>query len=183
MAMAQLFLRPGKEGEGRLFSLRERAYALDLSSDCPIPLTVEQVCRQPQGAALLRSSDSSGRDLWIAVDNQGSGLRINGFSLSTGTRVLSHKDEIRIGAGDAAYFSTERLATIEAYSADDEPVCPRCRGPILRDQLSVCCPDCTVRYHQDEGAERPCWQYSPSCATCSAPTDPDGGFRWTPEGL
>jgi hypothetical protein len=183
MEMAQLFLTPGKEGEGRLLLLQERAYALDPSSDCPRPAPVEQACGDPQGAALLRSSDSSGRDLWIAVDNQGSGLRINGFPLSTGARVLCHRDELRIGEGEAAYFSTERLATIEAYGADDEPVCPRCRGPVLRGQLSVSCPDCRVRYHQDDGVQRPCWQYAPSCATCSAPTDPDAGFRWTPEGL
>jgi hypothetical protein len=181
--MTQLFLQPGPDGEGRLFLLRERAYALDPRSDCPVPVPVERVCREPQGTVLLRSSDSGGGELWIAVCGEGSELRINGLPPATGVRVLRHRDELRLGKAEPLYLSTERTATIEPYAADDEPTCPRCRSPILRGQPSVRCPNCDIWYHEDHRGERPCWQYGPECLMCRAPTELDAGFRWTPEGF
>jgi hypothetical protein len=185
--MAQFFFQPDKDKDEhnscQVFSLsNSSAYALNSESVYLNSVEAERVCQEPESAALLRSTDNRDHELWIALDSRSSGLRINGLPLQTGIRVLSHRDEVRINAGQAGFFSTERLARVERYGKDDKPICPRCSLPILTGSLSLRCPICGVRYHQDNPSS-PCWQYGPECVTCCAPTDPEGGFRWTPEGI
>jgi hypothetical protein len=182
--MAQFFFQPDKDKDEdnacQVFSLgNSSAYALNPESVYPNSVEAERLCQEPESAALLQTTDNRDHELWIALDSRSSGLRINGLPLQTGIRVLSHRDEVRINAGQAGFFSTERLARVEPYGKDDEPICPRCQSPILRGSPSVKCPNCGVYYHQDDSS--PCWQYGPECVTCGAPTDPEGGFRWTPE--
>jgi hypothetical protein len=107
--------------------------------------------------------------------------------VTAGLCVLGDRDEIRMG-GELRYFSTETLASVEAFPGAERAVfCGRCRQKIEAGTPAVCCPGCGIWYHQDESAnlaesERlPCWTYSEKCAFCGHPTALDTVFAWTPE--
>jgi len=106
---------------------------------------------------------------------------VNGEPIATGMALLRDRDELRMGGAEPVYFSTERLASVEACERDDAPRCPRCAQEIARGEMSVRCPGCGVLHHQMP--ERECWTYLEKCALCEQATDLAAGLRWSPEDL
>lgn len=132
-------------------------------------------------AVLIRAGTDERAD-WHLLATPSSRIAVNGLPLLDGMRTLSDKDEIRIPAAGALFFSTERLAQVEPLPvAGHEVSCPRCRQPIAPESPAVRCPGCEVWHHGS--AELPCWSYAATCALCQQPTAADAGFKWTPEEL
>ncbi len=119
---------------------------------------------------------------WTLLAPSQSQVRINDTPLEIGIRVVVDRDAIRIADMPTMYFSTERLAGIEAYP-DAEPVfCPRCKMTISEGDSAVCCPQCGVWHHEQVPEGKGCWSYATTCALCDQATALDSaGFRWTPE--
>jgi hypothetical protein len=151
--------------------------------DTPAPQSERESEIASADALILRVLDEAdGRSSgWAVVSGANARVFVNGEPLALGVARLRDRDELRVGAGAAVYFSSERPACVEPCARDDAPRCPRCAQAIGRGEPSVRCPSCEVLHHQLRG--RACWTYSPSCALCSQPTDLDAGLRWTPEEL
>jgi hypothetical protein len=133
------------------------------------------------GVLLVRSHARDGA-VWVLLARPGSGVRVNGFPLATGMRVVSDRDEIRVPEVGSVYFSTESLARIDEFCGSDQILfCPRCKQEIQQGTTAVKCPACGVWHH--EADELNCWTYSEVCALCAQTTDLDSGFNWTPEDL
>lgn len=106
---------------------------------------------------------------------------VNGIPVM-GLRVLRDRDEIRLVGLETAYFSTERLTSIQPCAVSNASIiCPRCRQPIASGTPAVCCPACGVWHHQETALA--CWTYAERCALCPQPTGLDAGYQWTPEAL
>ena len=134
----------------------------------------------PANVLLLRASEKD--CTWVLIAGVGAEVSVNGMPLATGIRVLSDRDEIRVSSADSYYFSTESLASVEAFPASEHTLfCPRCKQEIDKGAAAVKCPACGVWHHQTE--ELNCWTYSDACALCAHPTEMNGCFRWTPEEL
>jgi hypothetical protein len=118
---------------------------------------------------------------WVLLTSVDAKLRINSVPVAIGIATLRHRDQVCLDGGAPIYFSTERLARIEAYEGSDSPRCPRCASPIQSGDLVVCCPGCDVLYHQR--SDRECFSYSETCALCDQSSDLTAGFRWSPEYL
>jgi hypothetical protein len=137
----------------------------------------------PADALLLlacNGAEGSGKG-WALITDGSVRLLVNGGPVALGIALLRDRDELRVGSAAPVYFSTERLARVEACEREDEPRCPRCASSIARGELSVRCPSCQVLHHQRVGRE--CWTYLAKCALCDQPTDLAAGLRWTPEGF
>jgi hypothetical protein len=126
-------------------------------------------------------------DTWVVVAPSTAAVRVNGWPLHLGLRVLRDRDEVCLGDTEPCFFSTERLARVEAMGEPASPVvCPRCQQPIAGGSPAVCCPGCGVFHHQSE--ELPCWygykdEPFASCAVCDRTAAPGATFQWTPDGL
>jgi hypothetical protein len=129
--------------------------------------------------ARLVRANPEGRAAWTMIASSGADVRVNSRTVPAGLRVLADRDEIRVG-NDVLYFSTERLAAIEAFPVAGRVVfCGRCRQQIDPGSPAVCCPSCGIWYNQSP--DLPCWTYSDKCTFCGHPTALDAGFAWTPE--
>ncbi len=118
---------------------------------------------------------------WVLLAPPDSLVYVNHFSLASGIRILADRDAIRISARQPIYFSTARLAGIEAFPYSEQAFCPRCKLEIAEHDACVCCPQCQVWHHQSEHADLACWSYAETCALCDQSTDLDSvEFRWTP---
>ncbi len=141
--------------------------------------------RAPSAAVLLYPHASNTRlATWALLAPVDSKVRINDSLLETGIRVLTDRDAIRVADMPTMYFSTERLAVIEAYP-DAEPVyCARCRTLICEGDAAVCCNQCGVWHHEQAAGGKACWSYATTCTSCDQSTDLDSAaYRWTPENL
>ena len=117
---------------------------------------------------------------WVLVGTGDRRVRVNGQTATTGLVVLNDRDEIVVAGQKPAYFSSEQLAKIESFPGGPEGgCCPRCRQSLDPGIDAVRCPSCSLWYHAS--VDRPCWEYSPTCAVCPQQTALDAGFRWTPE--
>jgi hypothetical protein len=127
----------------------------------------------------LIRSDASGSQVWAVVASRDSDIRVNGRAVLAGLCVLADRDEIRTN-GKKYFYSTEALATVQAFPGADRPVfCGRCRQQIGGGAPAVCCPGCGIWYN--ESIDFPCWTYADKCTFCGHPTPLDSGFSWTPE--
>jgi hypothetical protein len=118
---------------------------------------------------------------WILV-SRGATLRVNGADLPLEIRVLADRDEIAIR--DATfYFSTEDLPRLAAFDGPEPVRCPRCKTAIEPGSVSVVCPGCRARLHQDEALGKACWLYGPTCPICGRSTSLDQSYAWTPAEL
>ena len=137
-------------------------------------------------AVVVRRHRSAG-DTWVLVAPSGTAVRINGWPLHLGLRVLRDRDELRIGDAEPCFFSTERLAHVETMAETASAACcPRCRQPIAGGSPVVRCPRCGVFHHQTD--ELPCWggyQGEPfaTCGNCDHPVAAEAEFQWTPANL
>jgi hypothetical protein len=133
-------------------------------------------------AVVMRRARPQG-EVWLLLTTQDHAVWVNGSPLSTRLRVLRDRDEVRLRDGRRLFFSTERLAQIEAFpGAEDTIYCVRCRQALAPHSPAIQqCPACGVWHHQTE--ELLCWTYAERCAMCDQQTRLDAGFRWTPEEL
>jgi hypothetical protein len=121
--------------------------------------------------------------LVIAAD---ASVRVNGFAVVGGLRVLQHKDELVVGT-QRIFYSAESTPVVEVFqnAAVRQPRCPVCRAELCDGQSVVRCPGCSRYYHQIGGDEvtpaKPCWTYSPVCRFCEHPTSLSGDLSWRPE--
>lgn len=134
----------------------------------------------PPLAELCHCPAEPGSDAWLLLAPTSASVRVNGHSV-LGLRRLRHQDEIRFSGQPPIYFSTERLAVVQPFPGAERPVhCVRCRQEIVRASPAVQCPGCGLWHHADAAAQRPCWSYAPTCASCSTATT-QNGFAWIPE--
>jgi hypothetical protein len=147
----------------------------------PLPLAeLPAAAAVPRDTLLVRGGD--GRGEWHLLARPSSGISLNGLPFLAGVRTLLDRDELRVPALGALFFSTERLARVEPFPLEGHEVsCPRCRQPIAPGTPAVRCPGCEVWHHGSE--ELPCWSYAASCALCQQSTAADAGYHWTPEEL
>jgi len=132
-------------------------------------------------AHILRLGDRQ-NERWVLQSPIGEEMRVNGFPLVAGIRVLEDLDELRTRATGRIYFSIERKPRVEPFPGREEvTTCARCKGTIVKGDPSVQCPQCNTWHH--EGTEMPCWSYAEKCALCDQLTRLDTDFRWTPENL
>jgi hypothetical protein len=141
---------------------------------------------------LLRARDGK-TERWLLLASRERPVSVNGLPLPLGLRELRDRDEVLVAGRECEltdspafrfFYSTERLARIEPLAVTTRPVyCVRCKQVIEVGSPAVACPSqaCGLWHHQS--SELPCWEYSESCAACDQPTDPNVGFRWTPEEL
>ncbi len=133
------------------------------------------------GVLLLRSGDAD-EDVWTVISGSKEDVRINGLPMVLRIHTLADRDEIRVGGVGTVFFSTERLAQVEAFPGGDRPVyCARCKLEIPAGDLAVKCPGCGLWHCQNK--RRQCWTYEPTCAMCAQPTDLNAGFQWSPADL
>jgi hypothetical protein len=131
-------------------------------------------------AALLIRAGTAGSQVWAVAVPSHDHVRVNGRAVLAGLCVLGDRDEIRTSSGARYFFSSESLAEVETFPAQDRTVfCGRCRQKIEPGSPAVRCPGCGVWYNQS--AELPCWTYADKCAFCGQQTALDAGFNWTPE--
>ena len=131
-------------------------------------------------AALLLRAEGGPAPQWALIVPRGSRVLVNGRPPMAGLFVLRDRDEIRSQAGDLFYFSTETLATIVDFPGGERPVfCGRCRQRLDLGSCAVCCPSCSIWFHQ--ASDLPCWTYSETCGFCGRATALDSGFTWIPE--
>lgn len=133
------------------------------------------------------------RPLWWLLGGPAALLSLNGLPLAGGLRMLRDRDEIRLGARERLYYSTEALARVEPFHprpaaepSRGEPLaphCPRCQRELREGDPVVRCPACQVCYHQGEDPGHQCWTYSERCSLCGQGTDLEAGYRWTPESM
>ena len=84
---------------------------------------------------------------WVLLAPGESQVRINDAALESGIRILTDRDAIRVPGRSTIYFSTERLARIEAFPDAEHVYCPRCKLMICEGGSAVCCPQCGVWHH------------------------------------
>lgn len=134
-------------------------------------------------ALIYRQRGNHDTSVWLLLAPTNAGIGINETPLETGLRILRDRDAIRLADAPTMYFSTERLARIEAF-AGTETVCPRCRLEINAGDAAVRCPACGVWHHERVAEGQNCWTYAKTCALCDQPTDLERAeLRWTPERL
>ena len=177
--MAHLWI---KNDSGQWAVLLLEADAFDLSTNPPRPLDGRVAGEHLASSTVLINAGADGRDVWALIAGLTSDVRVNGQPVSIGIRVVKDRDEIRVRPVGALYFSTERLARVEAFARFGQALyCPRCKQLLAENTAAVRCPQCNVWHHQTE--ELPCWTYSETCALCSQPTDLNSTFQWSPEDL
>ena len=172
-----------KDADGSWVStaLEHPAYSIGFRS------SIARLKRRPKQSAawpaLLSLPGERGREDWALVSPTGPDVKINGAQMQLGVRVLQDRDAIQVNGTGLAFFSTESLAEAVPFPGSPEPVpCPRCRMAIETACPAVRCPNCGIWHHQnDDGL--PCWTYAERCSLCDQLTDPDAGYRWTPEDL
>ncbi len=138
------------------------------------------------GKALLMRSDEgrAGVTTWVLLATPDAQVFVNGLLLLSGIHSMEDRDEIRVGGFGPVYFSTEKLARVEAlYEAVGDVACPRCSRRIAVGTVAVRCPGprCGLWHHASDSS--PCWTYAPTCALCPQPTDLEAGLQWTPAEL
>lgn len=133
------------------------------------------------GVLLVRSSTATDSGSWALLVGPTDRLRLNGRSVGAGLAILRHRDQLCLTGHAPMYYSTEVVARVDTYRADDEPICPRCTLAIEPGDAFVRCPGCQVAHHQRH--DRACFTYADRCALCDFPSDLDSGFRWNLEGL
>jgi hypothetical protein len=156
-----------------------------LTRDGEVQVKLRRGQREPGTGAFIKRLLVQGRETWTLMSRpKGAAVRVNGIPLLAGLRVLRDRDEILFEGANRIYFSSERLAIVEAFPGSGQPAfCPRCKLEITRGTPAVRCPnpDCRIWHHQAE--EYPCWTYSEHCSLCNQLTALDSGYRWTPENL
>ncbi|HLJ55666.1 MAG TPA: hypothetical protein VKT77_11555 [Chthonomonadaceae bacterium] len=129
---------------------------------------------------LLLPPAAPGSD-WILLCRPGA-CSVNGRPVALGIRALADRDEIVTAPGTRLFFSSESLAAVVPFEAVRETFCPRCLLAIAHGAPAVRCPQCGIAYHEDTAAALACWSYGP-CVNCGHSSEPDAGFRWTPDEL
>lgn len=166
-APLQLFEKPIDMGKSTPAEFRPEGSGQRLSSD--------------GGAVLFPVDDNRLADTWVLVWSHDRAVRVNGLRSSTGIRVVSDRDEIKIDSMPAVFFSGESQPRVESFAgAESEMFCPRCKNKIEPNTPVVRCTVCSLVYHENIEEERNCWSYAPCCG-CGTPTEVNGDFRWTPE--
>jgi predicted RNA-binding Zn-ribbon protein involved in translation (DUF1610 family) len=174
--MAHLWRKTTDGWEAR--TLAKKVYDLDSLFAQRAGEAKPGVAGAEEGRGLLTVLEGS--RTWVLAASPGAEIRVNGRVPLAGLAVLCDRDEIRLGDGVQYFFSSEDLARIEEFPAQDRTThCGRCHLPIKAGSPAVRCPNCGIWYNQS--AEYPCWTYSDKCAYCGHPTSLEAGFSWVPE--
>ena len=159
-----------------VFPLEESPVAL--LPDSPVAISDVDTSDRVEAALHKRANGA-----WLLFAPAHSETRVNGLRFP-GIRLLQDRDEIRV-SGKTLFFSTERLASVEAYAGASKAFCPRCRQEIANGTPAVQCPGCGVWHH--ENGDLNCWTYADHCALCPQKTplndayDACRSYQWTPE--
>jgi hypothetical protein len=173
------------EEESRWRAMPLSKAPVDVGAGVPQPLAPEgfpihAMEDRRRNAGVICAAGEGPSSISVLVWGPEKTVRVNGWVLTTGLRVLGDKDEIRIGDGTPLFFSSESVAEIQNFPGSEREIfCPRCTLPIEKGKAVVRCPKCQTLHHQD--AELGCWTYAEGCAVCAHPTAMDGGFHWRPE--
>ena len=133
-----------------------------------------------EGEIVLMRTMAGGDAVWALLTAGTKPVRVNGYPVAAGIRVLEDRDEISSASIGRRFFSTERLATVTPFPGGDRPIfCPRCKQPVEPSTPVVRCPACGITHHQSD--EYPCWGYADHCGVCSQETSLERGYRWTPD--
>jgi hypothetical protein len=190
LAMAQAWIKDLREEAGWLAAvLRENCYAIRPGGDAP--LLAIPANGSATAVPILRQAQN---ECWLFLLPPKVSAYVNGQRLTLGMRLLRDRDEILLPepqSSDQAdaepqriYFSTERLAVVEAFPGAKKPVsCSRCKQVIEAGQLAVRCPNSRCGLWHHEFAEQPCWTYAEKCSNCDQATALDAGYCWSPEQL
>jgi hypothetical protein len=181
--MAHVWVR----GKGEWLIARLAGDGFALTHDPARPVRTRAAASGADGqdvAALIRRPGRDGKGSWVLLALH-DGLRVNGYPLPVGMRVLRDRDSLHIDGVGHLFFSSEDLAIVEPYSGAAGLRCARCKRLIDQGDPAVHCPNsnCGLWYHQMPEKDLPCWTYAPKCARCPQPTDLSTGYRWTPEEL
>jgi hypothetical protein len=131
-------------------------------------------------AALLMRVEAGAGPQWALIAPHDCHVLVNGRPPIAGLSVLRDRDEIRSASGALYYFSTESQVAVVEFPGMEHPVfCGRCRQRLEPGSSCVCCPACSIWFHQ--GSDLPCWTYSEKCPFCSRATSLETGFAWIPE--
>jgi hypothetical protein len=171
-----------RRSEWTIARLPGDAWAFVLTDDPRQPVRLRGKGRSVSVVAHMRRIGDRQNEMWVLQSPKSEEVRVNGFPLIAGIRVLEDLDEVRIQATGRIYFSNEETPRVEPFPGREEATpCPRCKGTIAKGDTSVQCPQCKTWHH--EGTEMPCWSYAEKCALCDQLTRLDTEFRWTPENL
>ncbi len=120
------------------------------------------------------------RTLWCLVASPRREIRVNGWILPGGVRILSDRDEIRLPHGARFYYSDADPARVEPLPESAGVVCcGLCTAPIEVGSDAVRCPGCGVWHHASD--KRDCWTYNPTCSSGDQPTSLTDESAWSPE--
>jgi hypothetical protein len=168
--------------EWAIAHLPEDSRAFVLTDDPRQPVRLRGKGRSGSVVAYLVRIGDRQKERWVLQSPASEKIRVNGFPLVGGIRVLEDLDELRTQATGRMYFSQEQTPRVESFPGREEVTrCARCKGTITQGDPSVQCPQCNTWHH--EGTEMPCWSYAEKCALCDQLTRLDTGFRWSPENL
>jgi len=157
-----------------------------LTRDSLEPIDDMAAAARDRGVLLCAHPHDGHAAAWVLLAPSSADVWINDARLAHGIRVLSDRDAIRISGSSAFYFSTEKLACVEAFPAAEPVFCPRCKLEIAAGDAAVCCPQCGIWHHERVSEEQACWTYAKTCALCDQSTHLEiekAAFRWTPEWL
>ena len=162
--------------------LPEDSWAFVLTDDPGLPVRLGGKGRSGSVVAYLVRIGDRQKERWVLQSPEREKIRVNGYPLVGGIRVLEDLDELRTQTTGRIYFSLEKTPRVEPFPGRVElTTCARCKGTIAKGDPSVECPQCNTWHH--EGTEMPCWSYAEKCALCDQLTRFDAAFRWTPENL
>jgi hypothetical protein len=136
----------------------------------------------PTARVVIRRHRAEGvSEAWLVLAPAPSAVRVNGAALSQGLHLLQDKDELQLAGTPPLYFSTERVAAVEAFpGAERAMLCPRCKMEMQAGQAAVRCPVCRTWYHQVE-PDLNCYTYALRCQVCAKETKLGGSLEWVPE--
>jgi hypothetical protein len=133
-------------------------------------------------AALLCSQAEPGRDSWALVAPSNVTLRVNGFPVGSGLRVLRDRDAIQLDDLPVVFYSGEEPAAVQPFPGSPQATfCVRCKTETQPGRPAVRCPGCKSWYHQSD--ELGCWTIANVCFLCGKATALDGALTWSPEDL
>ena len=159
--MAQIWFEESK-GNWSTQCLTENQFQLDsLSLDTGFQMremcSASEIIDKNQAAPSVLHCQLPNRETWALLVPRCYEVSVNGVPVLDCIVMLCHRDAIRwVGVG-TLYFSTEKLACLEAFPDPSEAIyCGRCKLPLESGQKAVRCPQCSIWHCEDPSLGRAC---------------------------